>query len=608
MNENTKTISLIAVAAVVLLVAFVTSAKTNIPTKQTVVGTPVFPALDDPIKAKRMRIVTFDEDAGHAREFEVAQVNGVWSLPSHKNYPADAKQQMADAATALVDVKYLGEPVTDRKADHELYGVVEPKVDEDQFGQKGVGKLVIIEDEANKPLARVIIGKEDKSPKADDVMAPQTGLRFIRIPGQDQVYRVSLRADKFSSRFQDWMETDLLKLSPWDIQEVDLHDYSISEAVTPDGRPVAVINRRGDLELAFEDKDNKWTAKKMVEYKEKATNEKKLADDEELDSVKLNALKEALHSLKIMDIDRKPTQMSADLKADKSFFTDLQAKQSLAERGYYAKQVGPDQWEIYSNDGEAIVRMKDGVKYVLRFGEIAGIDNEEKSADASKGDKGKADTDASDEKSDGKKSDSKGSLSRYIMVMAEFDPDVIPKPELQAMPEIKKAPEKSESQSDKGSTKTGATGKADTKAGKADEKSAKAPKADSAKADAKSDSSKSTTAKSTDAKGDKADAKSAVVKDENEDIEAIEAEQHRVEKENRRKQDEYNDKVKKGQDRAKELNSRFADWYYVVDDQTYKKIHLGMADIIKKKAPKDAKSGATSPAANNPFDAEKSGG
>ena len=72
------------------------------------VGKPLFPALDDPLKAKRMRIVTFDEGTSHAREFEVAQVNGVWSLPSHKNYPADAKDQMAAAAASLVDVKVLG--------------------------------------------------------------------------------------------------------------------------------------------------------------------------------------------------------------------------------------------------------------------------------------------------------------------------------------------------------------------------------------------------------------------------------------------------------------------------------------------------------------------
>ena len=47
------------------------------------------------------------------------------------------------------------------------------------------------------------------------------------------------------------------------------------------------------------------------------------------------------------------------------------------------------------------------------------------------------------------------------------------------------------------------------------------------------------------------------------------------------KQDEYDDKVKKGQERVKELNDRFADWYYVISDDVYRKIHLTRADIVK---------------------------
>ena len=70
-------------------------------------------------------------------------------------------------------------------------------------------------------------------------------------------------------------------------------------------------------------------------------------------------------------------------------------------------------------------------------------------------------------------------------------------------------------------------------------------------------------------------------------MEALEAEQERIEKANRRKQDEYDEKVKKGQQRAKELNARFADWYYVVGDETYRKIHLGQAEIVKKKGPQE---------------------
>ena len=82
-----------------------------------------------------------------------------------------------------------------------------------------------------------------------------------------------------------------------------------------------------------------------------------------------------------------------------------------------------------------------------------------------------------------------------------------------------------------------------------------------------------------------------------------EAERERIEKQNRIKQDEYNDKVKAGQDRVKELNARFADWYYVVSDETYRKIHLGEDQIVKKKAPEKA-ADATLPA--NPFPPAKS--
>jgi hypothetical protein len=57
-----------------------------------------------------------------------------------------------------------------------------------------------------------------------------------------------------------------------------------------------------------------------------------------------------------------------------------------------------------------------------------------------------------------------------------------------------------------------------------------------------------------------------------------------VERENRRKQDEYDDKVKAAQKRVKELNARFADWYYVVSDEEYAKIHLDRSGVVQKKS------------------------
>ena len=38
----------------------------------------------------------------------------------------------------------------------------------------------------------------------------------------------------------------------------------------------------------------------------------------------------------------------------------------------------------------------------------------------------------------------------------------------------------------------------------------------------------------------------------------------------------------KGREKVEELNNRFADWYYVISNDIYKKIHLDRSDIMKK--------------------------
>jgi hypothetical protein len=219
-------------------------------------------------------------------------------------------------------------------------------------------------------------------------------------------------------------------------------------------------------------------------------------------------------------------------------------------------------------------------------------DSDEKKDDDAKGqmaDAGKADSDAKNGKSN-----SSTSRQRYIMVMAQFNEDLIPKPTLEPVPESKPATDrpadsKGEEKSD---AKAGAKGEA-AKNAKADSKNA----AKSA-ADAKKDAA-------AEKKSDEANADNQKPSDKTteEDPDVKEAERERIEKQNRVKQDEYNDKVKAGQDRVKELNARFADWYYVVSDETYHKIHLGEDQIIKKKAPEKA-ADATLPA--NPFPPAKS--
>ena len=67
----------------------------------------------------------------------------------------------------------------------------------------------------------------------------------------------------------------------------------------------------------------------------------------------------------------------------------------------------------------------------------------------------------------------------------------------------------------------------------------------------------------------------------------MKAERERIERDNKRKQEDYDAKIAAGKKHVKELNDRFADWYYVISDDVYRKIHLARADFVKKKEVKD---------------------
>src|SRR5690606_23363145 len=116
----------VLVAGMALLVAWEpwrpAPADTSVPER---VGQKLFPSFDNPLAAKSLEVMTFNEADATLRDFKVAQQNGVWSIPSQSGYPADAKEHMAKAATALMDIKVLG-VVSDSPGDQKIYGVITP--------------------------------------------------------------------------------------------------------------------------------------------------------------------------------------------------------------------------------------------------------------------------------------------------------------------------------------------------------------------------------------------------------------------------------------------------------------------------------------------------
>ena len=217
MNEQSKTITFIAVAAGFALIGWF--ARPATPTRDLLddSGQEFFASFTDPLEAASLEIIDYDEDTSTPRAFKVARYEGVWSIPSHENYAADAENRFAEAATSMMGL-IKGSNISDSPADHEMYGVIDPL--NAQAGAIGVGKRIKLESESNATLVDLIVGKEVKD---------QADYRYVRQPGKSRVYLCAIKTDKLTTKFEDWIERDLLKLNANNISQVVVNDYSIDE-------------------------------------------------------------------------------------------------------------------------------------------------------------------------------------------------------------------------------------------------------------------------------------------------------------------------------------------------------------------------------------------
>jgi predicted nucleic acid-binding Zn-ribbon protein len=297
----------------------------------------------------------------------------------------------------------------------------------------------------------------------------------------------------------------------------------------------------------------------------------------------------------IVDVRHKPAGMGADLRAGADFLKDRSSVEDLFKRGFYAVSSREKSGtELLNANGEVYIGMKEGVQYVLRFGEsVRG---------------GGADADGQ---------------NRYLLVTARVDMSKFPPPQLEALPELPGKKDAAKPAEAKPAEPKTAQAKpeakpadakvevkpSDTKPAEpkpADAKPAAVKASPSGNEDSKPDAGKpaSKPAAKEEKKPDAVKPAAAPAKDEKkpdaapapkDDREAkeaeIERERERINKENQRKIDERKEKLDKAEQKVAELNTRFANWYYVVADKEYKRIQLDLPDLIKQKEGDKSKPG-----------------
>ncbi|MEM8963066.1 MAG: DUF4340 domain-containing protein [Acidobacteriota bacterium] len=362
-----KTIVFVVGALALALIAWVTAPTPRTPEALTNLGEPFFPDFDDPNQATSLEVIEFDETTATARPFKVENNGGLWTIPSHFDYPADGEEQLATTAAGVIGIE-RGEFRSNNVADHEALGVIDP-LDENATNLQGRGKRVTLK-QGETVLADFIIGNQP---------ADSPGYRFVRIPGQKRVYSAKMDIE-VSTRFEDWIEKDLLQVSRNEIAEVVIDDYSIDETT-------GVLQERDRLTLL--NADGTWSLDGMPEGRE-------------LDTAKQNDLLGALEDLRIVDVRPKPAGLTATLSRTEAGSITQTDVLSLQTKGFYFTRDGG----LVSNEGEVRVATESGIQYILRFGEIVSEalgTSQEDGVDSGE--------------------------NRYLFITADFDPTRTPAPD-----------------------------------------------------------------------------------------------------------------------------------------------------------------------------------
>jgi hypothetical protein len=545
MKENKKTILFIIAAIACVALAFYSAPEARNPSAQgSKMGQALFESFD-PRSAIGIEIVEIDEENIESKSVEVSQTDQGWLIrrPGKADYPANADNQVRNVSSILFDLRIIDQ-AAEGAGEHAKFGVLDPS--KANPSDSGVGKMIALKNNSGSNLAQLIIGSE-----VDGL----SNTRYVRKPEESAVYRVELQnAGDVSTKFVDWVEKDFLDLDKWNIKQVTFDNYEII-----DGKIAPSVKQILDY-------DNS-------EWKLSGTT---LSDQEELDKEKLDGMKDAFDDLEIIDVEKKPEILASSLRKGSEFVeaNNIQALQSTAnsliQKGFRpVNELGQDgkplsypngkpKLKVVSQKGEVLVGMKDGVEYVLRFGETyRGPEDDENST----GD------------------------SRYIYAYARVNANLLEQPVLDPVPAPLSKPKVDKSTPDSGDANgtKGDTGDKGTE-GKPSAPSIAPPGPPPNFTPPSLPPSLSPPPPPSPEISKKGDSNASAPVDSFAKEKADrDAEIARVQASNAQKQSEFQQKVNKAQTRVKELNENLAGWYYVISNDVYEKIRLDRSDFVKVK-------------------------
>lgn len=587
MNEAAKTTGFVLVAGLMLALAVLTFWANQPPqiSDFSNVGQPFFENFSGGNQAESLEVFALDA-AGKQRQFSVKKSNGLWTIPSHYNYPAEAAERLASTAASLIGL--TREALAGRlPSEHERLGVVDPTSDA-ASDPEAAGTRLVLKDRTGEVLVDFIVGKKLDATAdrggADPFKDKSLQTRYyVRRSDENQTYQVGLQLE-LSTKFTDWIDERLLGIESRQLKTLTVDQYELREqALDPLGQQVRLTMIPGTiLEFSRENGFGPWNLAGMN------------ADTETMDASKINNFTNTVTGLKIAGVRpkyryEKQQLLTADLKLNRipeleqnpeAFELALtKMQQELSEYGFNVAPNPKNQEELMlvSEQGELTFGTEQGIRYYLNFGKPVTGDEAaiEIGSSGSSGQSADPANPAADKKQPDAATDQvpeppSGAIkNRYVMIRVVADPTLLgPEPTQPVEPKKPEPP-------------AGYTPAVDKTA----EEKAAAEKAAAEKANAGAQEGAAETAKSDqDTPRDPAFVAHDQAMAEYEQLKATyELDQLKYADEFKARQEQ----IKTTETLIRELNERYGAWFYVVSGDDLSSLDVERSDFVQPKAAPD---------------------
>ncbi len=345
MNELCKTLTFVAVALVLTGAAFVsTRDRTKTSAEFNDQGKPFFEDFKDPLACTDLEVVEFEPSTATATRFRVMFKDKKWVIPSHYNYPADAKDRLSKTAGGAHGSDQGHDPLRQHRRPGGD-GRDRPLGRQGQRPFRDAASASPCATRRRKCSPTSSSARRSRAPTARTVPA----MHYVRVPGQKRIYGVNIKAEP-STRFADWIETNLLKVEASQDPPRRFRQLQDSGRPQQSGRGRLMLQRGEKVDDHAEGRDvarGRWTA---------------CPPDQELVEDKLRTLTDALGDLKIVGVRPRPPGLK-NLDQEDLKLSQLVVACLLQNKGFFLTRQG-----LFSDQGDVLVSTDEGVVYTLRYG------------------------------------------------------------------------------------------------------------------------------------------------------------------------------------------------------------------------------------------------